>query len=77
MIRSDSVRDYRSRGRREFGIATRVVLTTCFRKALVPVHFGLGSDTVVDLTITWPNGIVQVLDNVSADQVLRVTETAP
>jgi len=38
-------------------------------------HFGLGSHTEVNrLTITWPSGTVQVLENVKADQILKVTE---
>ena len=39
------------------------------------VHFGLGSSEKVDrLTIRWPSGIVQVLENVDADQVVTVRE---
>jgi hypothetical protein len=39
------------------------------------VHFGLGSDTVISqIELRWPSGTVQVLHNVKADQVLRVTE---
>jgi hypothetical protein len=42
-----------------------------------PVHFGLGSDTRADfIEIQWPSGIVQSLRNVSADQTLKITETA-
>jgi len=40
-------------------------------------HFGLGPHAVVDkLTIYWPSGIVQTLENVKADQILTVTEPA-
>src|SRR5581483_841635 len=40
-----------------------------------PVHFGLGSDQKADLIeIHWPSGIVQTLQNVAADQTLRVAE---
>ena len=40
-------------------------------------HFGLGPHTQVDkLTIRWPSGIVQTLENVKADQILTVKETA-
>ena len=40
-----------------------------------PVHFGLGADTAADLVeIHWPSGIVQTLQNVPANQVLKVTE---
>jgi hypothetical protein len=42
-----------------------------------PVHFGLGLDSRADLVeIHWPSGIVQTLQDVSADQVLKVTEPA-
>jgi enediyne biosynthesis protein E4 len=41
-----------------------------------PVHFGLGSESHAELIeIHWPSGIVQTLQNVSADQILKVTET--
>src|SRR6266496_86549 len=40
-----------------------------------PVHFGLGADTQADLIeIRWPSGVVQKLESVAADQVLKVTE---
>jgi len=40
-----------------------------------PVHFGLGPDARADLIeIHWPSGIVQTLNDVPADQVLKVTE---
>jgi len=43
-----------------------------------PVHFGLGADTKADtVEIHWPSGTVQTLHNVPADQVLKVTESAP
>ena len=38
------------------------------------LHFGLGSETVGKVTITWPSGAVQVVDGVKAGQILRVTE---
>ena len=42
-----------------------------------PVHFGLGSENRADLVeIHWPSGIVQTLQNVSADQILKVVEPA-
>jgi hypothetical protein len=38
-------------------------------------HFGLGADTsATTIEIRWPSGIVQVLNNIHADQVLRVDE---
>jgi hypothetical protein len=43
----------------------------------VRVHFGLGKDeTVTKLEVLWPSGIVQVLENVPANQVLEVKEPA-
>ncbi len=45
---------------------------------LGPVHFGLGMQTIVpDIEITWPNGLVQHLKNVKADQILAVYEIGP
>ncbi|MBI5198317.1 MAG: CRTAC1 family protein [Nitrospirae bacterium] len=39
------------------------------------LHFGLGTATLVDLlTVTWPSGVVQTLQNVPADQMLTLTE---
>ena len=39
------------------------------------VHFGLGAAARVDrLTVTWPSGIRQVLDNLPADRVVTVEE---
>jgi len=41
------------------------------------VHFGLGGETRVKLVeITWPSGVVQTLENVAADQILKVAEPA-
>jgi hypothetical protein len=41
------------------------------------VHFGLGAAAVVDrIEIVWPSGIRQILENVKADQVLKVREEA-
>jgi hypothetical protein len=50
--------------------------SVCYASSsLGPVHFGLGAEsTATKVEITWPNGIVQTLENVSADQVLKVTE---
>ncbi|HEY6445682.1 MAG TPA: CRTAC1 family protein [Acidobacteriaceae bacterium] len=40
------------------------------------VHFGLGDAAVIDeIELRWPSGIRQVLKNVKADQVLKVTES--
>jgi hypothetical protein len=39
------------------------------------VHFGLGTNTVLDeLVIHWPSGIVQQLNGITADQILHVVE---
>ena len=41
----------------------------------LPVHFGLGATTQVDrLTIYWPSGKRQVLENIPANQRLTVIE---
>jgi len=40
------------------------------------VHFGLGRAPKVDIELTWPSGIVQRVNGVSANQVLRLTEPA-
>jgi hypothetical protein len=40
-------------------------------------HFGLGSANVVkQVEIRWPSGVVQVLKDVSPDQILTVTEAS-
>ena len=39
------------------------------------VHFGLGeNETVDELTVHWPSGLVQTLHDIAADQVLQVVE---
>ena len=39
------------------------------------VRFGLGSsETVSRLTVHWPSGLVQVLDNIPANRHIRITE---
>jgi hypothetical protein len=39
------------------------------------IHFGLGRNTNVDqLSIRWPSGIVQQLENVNVDQILKIKE---
>jgi enediyne biosynthesis protein E4 len=37
-------------------------------------HFGLASETQVDVEIVWPRGKRQVLENVAANQILTVEE---
>lgn len=53
--------------------------SVCYASSsLGPVHFGLGPETTAQtVEIRWPSGIVQTLENVKADQVLKVTELAP
>jgi hypothetical protein len=42
-----------------------------------PVHFGLGPDSRAEsITIYWPSGVVQTMENVAGDQVLKVTEAS-
>jgi enediyne biosynthesis protein E4 len=50
--------------------------SVCYASSsLGPVHFGLGAETVATkVEIVWPSGTVQTLDNVAADQILKVTE---
>lgn len=46
--------------------------------SLGPVHFGLGDEKVAkSIEITWPSGIRQTLENISADRILDVTEPVP
>jgi enediyne biosynthesis protein E4 len=43
--------------------------------SLGPVHFGLGAETrALTVEITWPSGIVQKLEDVAADRIVKVTE---
>ena len=40
-------------------------------------HFGLGEATIVpELRIEWPSGTIQILNDVSVDQILSITEGA-
>ena len=59
------------------GTQVRVVmLARGFMASSEPVaHFGLGGDAVIRrLTVAWPSGATQVLENVAADQRLILTE---
>lgn len=41
------------------------------------IHFGLGRDSrIKEIELRWPSGTVQVLRNVMADQILKITESA-
>jgi len=50
-------------------------LSRGFQSSVSPLlHFGLGTDTIVrELEIIWPDGKSQILENVSANQTLRLT----
>lgn len=46
-----------------------------YSQHMVPSHFGLGSDDIVDeIQISWPNGDQTVLENVAADQKLTIEQ---
>ncbi|MBX7244475.1 MAG: CRTAC1 family protein [Candidatus Sumerlaeaceae bacterium] len=48
-----------------------------FHQDDLPVHFGLGSATIVDeLKIVWPNGTQRILTNVAVNQRLNVAQFA-
>jgi len=53
--------------------------SVCYASSsLGPVHFGLGADRVATrVEITWPSGIVQTLEDVAADRIVKVKEAAP
>ena len=40
------------------------------------LHFGLGAETVADLTIRWTNGEMEMIPNVAADQLVTIREGA-
>ncbi len=42
---------------------------------LVPVHFGLGADTqILELIISWPSGLVEKYNGISANHTIQATE---
>ena len=46
-----------------------------YTQPMLPVHFGLGDSTQVDhLEIRWPSGLVQVFENLDANQFVCLTE---
>jgi enediyne biosynthesis protein E4 len=53
--------------------------SVCYASSsLGPVHFGLGPDAKASsVEITWPSGITQKLENVAADQTVKVVEAVP
>jgi hypothetical protein len=38
------------------------------------LHFGLGSETAANLTIHWPNGLIEKVDNVPADHLVSIKD---
>jgi hypothetical protein len=38
------------------------------------LHFGLGAEVAADLTIHWPNGKIEAISNVAADQLVVIQE---
>jgi len=71
------------------GIGAEIKLTTSAGSQVVTVstagsylsasdkraHFGLGAESVVkSVRIQWPSGVIQTLENVRADQILKVDE---
>ena len=40
------------------------------------LHFGLGSETAASLTVRWPNGSTETLQNVAADQLVIIRESS-
>jgi hypothetical protein len=52
--------------------------SVCYASSsLGPVHFGLGRESrIVQVQVTWPSGIVQTIENVNADQILKVVESS-
>src|SRR5262249_53402414 len=79
----------RGKASNRLGIGARLTATASRRKLtreLYPynsfrsqmpsrVHFGLGDATRIDrLTVRWPSGTVQTLDDVAADQHVVITE---
>jgi hypothetical protein len=44
---------------------------------VLPVHVGLGQESAAErITVTWPSGIVDVIDTVMADRRIRIRENA-
>jgi hypothetical protein len=84
--------DLRGHSSNRDGIGARIKLTTGSGRALYNhvttsvgfmsssdrrAHFGLGKETAIaSVEILWPSGIVQRLERVSADQILKVEEPA-
>jgi hypothetical protein len=61
------------------GVQTgQLVLARGYMSVSEPMlHFGLGEDTTIDrLTVTWPGGLVQTFQDLSADQRYTIVEPA-
>ncbi len=55
--------------------ATTYPGTTFLSQSDRRLHFGLGEATIVErLEVTWPDGHMQVLENVATDQILRIEQ---
>ncbi len=84
--------DLRGHSSNRDAIGTRIKVTTGSGKTLYNhvttsvgfmsssdrrAHFGLGSDSsIASVLIQWPSGIVQKLEHISVDQILKVEEPA-
>ena len=57
----------------------QMVAGTSFASSHQPVLvFGLGTESeLVEIEVRWPSGIIQVLHNVTVDQILRIKELIP
>jgi len=45
-----------------------------YGQSKVPLHFGLGDDTIVDILVKWPSGLKEEFSTVPANQELTITE---
>jgi hypothetical protein len=49
-----------------------------YTEHMLPVHFGLGSATQVDrLEVRWPSKQIDIVNNVSSNQILHLVESSP
>jgi hypothetical protein len=57
--------------------AQAVVSQSSFYSASDPrLHFGLGAETTADIEIHWPNGLLEKIKGVAANQLVTVKEGA-
>jgi enediyne biosynthesis protein E4 len=40
------------------------------------LHFGLGPETIAHISIRWPNGAIETIPNVAANQLVVVRESS-